>query len=127
MRIVVWVGAFSVKQSDATIVCYSILNYRTECKCGIEIMLGFTRNAILVVVVVCLALLSHPVHGKLFRKCDLVKDLTKNGVSRAFVSSFVCVAMNESGMNSTLVTTQAYDVKSYGIFQVNSFKRSARL
>lgn len=58
--------------------------------------------------------------GKVFTKCELAKELGKNGISRTFYGHWICLANAESGLNTTKVTKLPNMSSSYGIFQINS-------
>lgn len=69
------------------------------------------------VLVVLLAVVSD---AKIFTKCDLAKELGKNGISRTFFGNWICLANAESGMDTAKVTQLPNLTASYGIFQINS-------
>ncbi|XP_063979232.1 lysozyme-like [Diachasmimorpha longicaudata] len=59
--------------------------------------------------------------GKLMSKCEVVKELQKAGISKTFISNWVCLMINESGLNTDLQkgpgTAASY---SFGILQISS-------
>ncbi|XP_055538288.1 lysozyme c-1-like [Wyeomyia smithii] len=65
-------------------------------------------------------LFAATVEAKIFNKCDLAKELGKNGISRTFYGNWICLANAESGMNTAKVTKLPNLTASYGIFQINS-------
>lgn len=74
--------------------------------------------ALFLLFVICTVHLSTPVHAKVYKKCDLVRKLEEQGVSKSFIPTFVCLSDSESGMNSSMTTKPSSTVTSYGIFQV---------
>lgn len=58
--------------------------------------------------------------AKVYSKCDLAKELGKNGISRTFYGNWICLANAESAMDTTKVTRLPNQTASYGIFQINS-------
>ena len=74
----------------------------------------FNVLALVLIVSVILGTVS----GKVFKKCEVVKKLEENGVSRTFIPTFLCLSESESGMNSSAKSTTPSLVTSYGIFQV---------
>lgn len=67
-----------------------------------------------------LVLLASLSEAKIFSKCDLAKELGKNGISRTFYGNWICLANAESGMDTSKVTKLPNLTASYGIFQINS-------
>ncbi|XP_055621736.1 lysozyme c-1-like isoform X2 [Toxorhynchites rutilus septentrionalis] len=76
----------------------------------------------LIVIIICLNLTVFSVlnEAKVFSKCDLAKELGKNGISRTFYGHWICLANAESGMNTTKINKLPNLTSSYGIFQINS-------
>lgn len=67
------------------------------------------------------------VEGKIFTKCELVKELERSKISRSLISNWVCLIERESGMNTRLVTgPKTASSYSYGILQINSAKWCTR-
>lgn len=68
----------------------------------------------------CLLLLLIGVEGKIFRKCELVNTLVRNGVPRNQIANWVCLAKHESNFNSRIKSrmnrNRSFD---HGIFQIN--------
>lgn len=69
---------------------------------------------------VLLVLLPAFSEAKVFKKCDLAKELGKNGISRTFHGNWICLANAESGLDTTKMTQMPNLTASYGIFQINS-------
>uniref|UniRef100_A0A2M4API2 lysozyme n=2 Tax=Anopheles triannulatus TaxID=58253 RepID=A0A2M4API2_9DIPT len=59
-------------------------------------------------------------YGKIYTKCELAKQLTANGISRTYQGHWICLAINESGLNSTKVVSLPNLTSNYGIYQINS-------
>ncbi|XP_015126315.1 lysozyme c-1 [Diachasma alloeum] len=59
--------------------------------------------------------------GKIMQKCEVVKELQKAGISKTFISNWVCLMITESGLNTAAKkgpgTAASY---SYGILQISS-------
>lgn len=65
--------------------------------------------------------------GKILNQCEATKELQRAGISRTFISNWVCLMMNESGMNTQLVTgPKGASNFFYGVFQIRSGKWCAR-
>lgn len=80
-----------------------------------------SRTPLLLMVVLILAtFLIDGCSAKVFTKCELAKELGKNGISRTFYGHWICLANAESGLNTTKVTKLPNMSASYGIFQINS-------
>uniref|UniRef100_A0A182FGV9 lysozyme n=1 Tax=Anopheles albimanus TaxID=7167 RepID=A0A182FGV9_ANOAL len=73
-------------------------------------------TAVLLMLLCCAA----PGYGKIYSKCELAKQLTANGISRTYQGHWICLAMHESGLNSTKVVALPNLSSNYGIFQINS-------
>nr|XP_019560431.2 lysozyme c-1-like isoform X2 [Aedes albopictus] len=67
-----------------------------------------------------LVLLATLNEAKIFKKCDLAKELGKSGISRTFHGNWICLANAESGLDTTKLTQLPNLTASYGIFQINS-------
>lgn len=66
-----------------------------------------------------LCLLSVAVQGKIYKRCELAKELLANGVKRSQVATWVCIAKHESRFDTAAVGDRNADQsKDYGIFQV---------
>ncbi|XP_058053685.1 lysozyme c-1-like [Anopheles bellator] len=81
-------------------------------------MEGIAKAALLIAGIVLLA--RGPINAKVYSKCELAKQLTLNGVSRTYQGHWICLAIAESGLNSTKVTQLPNLTANYGIFQINS-------
>ncbi|XP_076377123.1 uncharacterized protein LOC117223691 [Megalopta genalis] len=79
-------------------------------------------------VAVATALLTPgQVHARILTKCEATHELQRAGISRTFVSNWICLMENESGMNTNLVTgPKSASSFSFGIFQINSAKWCSR-
>ena len=74
-----------------------------------------------------LTLFAWTTQAKILTQCEAVQELTKGGVSRTFISNFVCLMQNESGLDTRKITgPKAQSSYSYGVFQINSAKWCAR-
>ncbi|XP_035909988.1 lysozyme-like [Anopheles stephensi] len=79
------------------------------------------RAASTVGVILALFTLHSLSEGKVFEKCPLARMLDKQKISsRSLISNWVCLAMAESGGDTSKVTTLDNESASYGIFQINS-------
>ncbi|XP_043473453.1 lysozyme c-1-like [Leptopilina heterotoma] len=69
----------------------------------------------------------HISHGKILTRCEAAKELIKGGVSRTFVSNFVCLMEKESGLDTKKITgPKAQSSYSFGVFQISSGKWCTR-
>ncbi|XP_055606508.1 lysozyme c-1-like [Uranotaenia lowii] len=83
----------------------------------------FHIPSIIGILTTVLILLQTPslADAKIFTKCDLAKELGKNGISRTFYGHWICLANAESGLDTSKVSPRFPNQSaSYGIFQINS-------
>ncbi|KZC10416.1 PREDICTED: lysozyme-like [Dufourea novaeangliae] len=67
------------------------------------------------------------VDGRILTHCEAMHELQRAGTSRTYISSWICLMQNESGMNTSLVTgPKSASSFSFGIFQINSAKWCSR-
>ena len=65
--------------------------------------------------------------AKVLTQCEAVQELQKGGVPRTFISNYVCLMENESGLDTRKITgPKTASSYSYGVFQINSAKWCAR-
>uniref|UniRef100_A0A2M4C252 lysozyme n=1 Tax=Anopheles marajoara TaxID=58244 RepID=A0A2M4C252_9DIPT len=83
-------------------------------QCRVE---AVSLTVLLLMLLLCAAT---PSYGKIYTKCELAKQLTANGISRTYQGHWICLAMHESGLNSTKVVALQNLSSNYGIFQINS-------
>lgn len=70
-----------------------------------------------------LILFIYTANGKVLTPCEAAQELAKGGVTRSFISNFVCVMKSESGFDTRKKTgPKALSSFNYGIFQINSSK-----
>uniref|UniRef100_A0A182LX62 lysozyme n=1 Tax=Anopheles culicifacies TaxID=139723 RepID=A0A182LX62_9DIPT len=60
------------------------------------------------------------INAKIYTKCELVKQLSAQGVNRSYHGHWVCLAMAVSGLDTEKTTMLPNLSASYGIFQINS-------
>ncbi|XP_043473424.1 lysozyme c-1-like [Leptopilina heterotoma] len=64
-----------------------------------------------------------PAQGKVLTQCEAAQELVKGGVSRSFISNFVCLMKSESGLDTRKKTgPKTMSSYCYGVFQINSAK-----
>ncbi|CAO1321986.1 unnamed protein product [Diamesa tonsa] len=79
---------------------------------------NWKRWEVNVVVILCMTLLSD---AKIFKRCELAKELSQNTlIERSFISHWVCLIESESGAETSKVQEYPNLSTSYGIFQINS-------
>lgn len=80
-----------------------------------------------VLFILMVATVHSLVEGKIFTKCELVKELERSKISRSLISNWVCLIESESKMDTRLVTGPKTAASySYGILQINSAKWCTR-
>lgn len=83
--------------------------------------LSTTRLIVLLLSVVALT------DAKILSQCDATKELQKAGISRTFLSNWICLMISESGLDTQLVTgPRKASNYYYGVFQISSGKWCAR-
>lgn len=72
-------------------------------------------------LLVILCIVSQPgVLAKKFGKCDLARELVKNGFSRASLPNWICLIKSESSYNTaTIGGPNKNGSKDWGLFQIN--------
>lgn len=77
---------------------------------------------------VAIALLSPgQVLARILTKCEATHELQRAGISRTFVSNWICLMDSESGMNTNVVNgPKGASSFSFGIFQISSGKWCSR-
>ncbi|XP_033209343.1 lysozyme c-1-like [Belonocnema kinseyi] len=74
-----------------------------------------------------LTLIVWRTQAKILTQCEAAEALIKGNISRTFISNFVCVMQNESGLDTRKITgPKAQSSFSYGVFQINSAKWCTR-
>ncbi|XP_058053456.1 lysozyme c-1-like [Anopheles bellator] len=68
-----------------------------------------------IAVVGCVA-----VSGKTYGKCELAKELIKNGIPKASVANWVCLVQHESAFNTAATNKNRNGSTDYGLFQINN-------
>lgn len=59
--------------------------------------------------------------ARILKKCEAVKELLRGGVSRTFLTSFLCIMQNDGHMDTALKTGPGTAASfSHGVFQINS-------
>ena len=85
------------------------------------------RGTLVIIFVLMVLTVYSPVKGKIFGRCEIIKELQKAKISRSFFSNWICLMESESGMNTALMTgPKTASSYSYGILQINSNKWCAR-
>ncbi|XP_012063536.1 PREDICTED: uncharacterized protein LOC105626854 [Atta cephalotes] len=85
------------------------------------------RGTLVIIFVLMILTVHSPVKGKIFGRCEIIKELQKAKISRSFFSNWICLMESESGMNTALMTgPKTASSYSYGILQINSNKWCAR-
>ncbi|KYN05860.1 Lysozyme c-1 [Cyphomyrmex costatus] len=85
------------------------------------------KGSLVILFVLTIVIVHSSVEGKIFGRCEAVKELQKARISRSFLSNWVCLMESESGMNTALMTgPKTASSYSYGILQINSAKWCAR-
>ncbi|XP_018057638.1 PREDICTED: uncharacterized protein LOC108693278 [Atta colombica] len=85
------------------------------------------RGTLVIIFVLMVLTVHSPVKGKIFGRCEIIKELQKAKISRSFFSNWICLMESESGMNTALMTgPKTASSYSYGILQINSNKWCAR-
>ncbi|XP_014611336.1 PREDICTED: lysozyme c-1-like [Polistes canadensis] len=87
------------------------------------------RNITKIMIIDVLLLLSLVTltYGKILSECEAMKELQRGGISRSFISNWICLMKNESGMDTQLITgPKAASNYYYGIFQISSGKWCTR-
>ncbi|XP_054010278.1 lysozyme-like [Hylaeus anthracinus] len=83
------------------------------------------RSWLLLSALVVLAM--DQVDARILSECEAVHELQRAGVSRTYISTWVCLMQSESGMNTQLVTgPKTASSYSFGVFQINSLKWCSR-
>lgn len=58
--------------------------------------------------------------AKVFTRCQLASALARNGIPRAQIPDWVCLANAESSLNSRATNRNKNGSTDYGIFQINN-------
>lgn len=59
--------------------------------------------------------------GKVYTRCEAAAELQRAGISRTWISNWVCLMESESGLDTTKTTgPKTASSYSYGILQINS-------
>lgn len=66
-------------------------------------------------------------NAKILTRCEAAKELIKGGISRTFLSNYVCLMENESGLDTNKITgPKGQSSYSFGVFQISSGKWCTR-
>ncbi|XP_062583568.1 lysozyme c-1-like [Saccostrea cucullata] len=71
-----------------------------------------------------LAVMVMTVHGKTFTKCELARELARNGVPRADIDDYVCMAQYESSFRTGVISgvnPDKHKSRDHGLFQINDY------
>ncbi|KAI8423697.1 hypothetical protein MSG28_012730 [Choristoneura fumiferana] len=71
-------------------------------------------------LLVVLAITSTLVNAKVFKRCELTRELLKLNIPRTFLSNWVCLIEQESYRNTSALVTKAPRRKYYGLYQIGS-------
>lgn len=73
-------------------------------------------------------LLAHflPLEARIAGECEVVNALERVGVTRTFMSNWICLVKSESGFKTNLLMHSQGASMAYGIFQIDSFKYCAK-
>nr|XP_031827757.1 lysozyme c-1-like [Nomia melanderi] len=85
-----------------------------------------TKLLLVVSAVAALSWCGH-VDARILTDCEAMHEMQRAGISRTFISNWICLMQSESGMNTQLVTgPKRASSYSYGIFQIPSGKWCTR-
>ncbi|CAH1641795.1 unnamed protein product [Spodoptera littoralis] len=70
---------------------------------------------IILFLTLCLGL-----QAKVYKRCELTRELLKNNFSRTFLSNWVCLIEQESDRNTSAFVVKSSRRKYYGLFQIGS-------
>ncbi|XP_055850699.1 inactive lysozyme 1A [Episyrphus balteatus] len=69
---------------------------------------------------VVLSIISFEItHGKVFTKCELARELFKQGIPKSELPDWVCMASGESSFNTKATNRNKNKTGDWGIFQIN--------
>ncbi|KAJ8687066.1 hypothetical protein QAD02_022860 [Eretmocerus hayati] len=72
-------------------------------------------------------LLQNLSSARILAECDAAKELSKAGIPRSFISTYVCIMKSESNLNTSKITGPGHKSSfSYGVFQISSDKWCSR-
>lgn len=81
----------------------------------------------MILFILTVAAVRSPVEGKTYTQCEAAKELERAGISKTYISNWVCLMQSESKMNTALLTgPKTASSYSHGIFQINSAKWCTR-
>lgn len=91
-------------------------------------MIYKSRTNIKTITIVLLLLTFETLtESKILNVCEAMRELQSGGISRTFISNWICLMKNESGMNTQLITgPKGASNYYYGIFQISSGKWCTR-
>lgn len=85
------------------------------------------RGSWMILFILTVAAVRSPVEGKTYTQCEAAKELERAGISKTYISNWVCLMQSESKMNTALLTgPKTASSYSHGIFQINSAKWCTR-
>ncbi|XP_014218156.1 lysozyme c-1 [Copidosoma floridanum] len=88
--------------------------------CGCLMATSRSPVPILVLLAIVVAATA-PSEGRILGQCEAAQALAIAGVSRSFVSNYVCIMKNESGINTSKKTGPGHKSSyAYGVFQITS-------
>ncbi|CAH2058189.1 unnamed protein product, partial [Iphiclides podalirius] len=73
-----------------------------------------------VAVVILIALSFTIIECKVYTRCQLTRELLRNGFPRTFLSNWVCLIEQESDRNTSAYHAKTTRRKFYGLFQIGS-------
>ena len=59
------------------------------------------------------------IDGKVYKQCELARELVRHGFSKGSLSSWMCLIFSESSYNTLLTNDNVDGSKDYGLFQIN--------
>ncbi|XP_062597895.1 lysozyme C, milk isozyme-like [Saccostrea cucullata] len=72
--------------------------------------------------IVIIFFLAFSANGKTFGRCELAKELARNGVAHGDIDDYVCMAEYESGFDTHIRSAANSDGShDHGIFQINDY------
>ncbi|XP_013138336.1 PREDICTED: lysozyme-like [Papilio polytes] len=103
--------------------------YQTCARAQTFIIVSHKYNAMKngrVAVIILIAISVTIVECKVFTRCQLTRELLKNGFSRTFISNWVCLIEQESDRNTSAYLAKTPRRKYYGLFQVTLLDEDIR-
>ncbi|KAH9634840.1 hypothetical protein HF086_000051, partial [Spodoptera exigua] len=87
--------------------------------CAISMNPDAMRSARVVQIILFLTLCLG-LQAKVYKRCELTRELLKNNFSRTFLSNWVCLIEQESERNTSAIVVKSSRRKFYGLFQIGS-------